>query len=194
MIVYRAITLIVLTLLIVGCASQKQHQHIGSEVSDGATGLIYGKEHSFMVSAPKGWILDNKSGVAQGLHAVFYPIGSNWQDSQTVMYVNTATIDPDTELAKFIEEDIERFKKEKSSNLKIQIGNRLKTSDGKIAEVRYFTGDKWNNYETVAYIPEKKVMVLIILTARDEASYLQSVPAFEELVHSYLFLTEDVKY
>ena len=57
------------------------------------TGIVYGDNHAFAVKAPQGWALDNKSGVSNGIHAVFYPLGSTWQDSRAVMYVNTASKD-----------------------------------------------------------------------------------------------------
>src|ERR1017187_9021755 len=55
------------------------------------SGLIYGKNHAYWLTAPKGWILDNKSGVSQGLFAVFYPQGSSWAKSSVVMYTNTSS-------------------------------------------------------------------------------------------------------
>ena len=36
------------------------------------TGIIYGKNHVFSLTAPDGWVLDNTSGIKQGLYAVFY--------------------------------------------------------------------------------------------------------------------------
>src|SRR4051812_22225217 len=40
------------------------------------SGLIYGEGHAFFFDAPRGWVLDNRSGVEHGSHAVFYPEGS----------------------------------------------------------------------------------------------------------------------
>lgn len=51
------------------------------------SGLIFGKNHAFVLTAPTGWVLDNKSGVTQGLQAVFFPAGSSWKDGAAVMYV-----------------------------------------------------------------------------------------------------------
>ena len=34
-------------------------------------GIIFGKDHAYVLTAPKGWVLDNQSGVDQGIHAVF---------------------------------------------------------------------------------------------------------------------------
>jgi len=114
-------------------------------------GLVYGSGHSFWISAPDGWILDNSSGVSQGLHAVFYPKGSTWKDSIAVMYVNTAERKPGESLDDFIKGDTDSFKEKGSSNIKIQNAEPIKTKDGKIAQVRLFGGDQWGNSESVAY-------------------------------------------
>ena len=156
-------------------------------------GLVYGSGHSFWISAPNGWILDNSSGVNKGLHAVFYPKGSTWENSIAVMYVNTAERKPDESLDDFIKGDTENFKKKGSPNIKIQNAEPIKTKDGKIARVRLFTGDQWENSEGVAYIQENKVIVVIVLTSRTAADFQKSLSSFQELVKSYQFFTEDVR-
>ncbi len=55
---------------------------------DMQTGIIYGKNFAYSLTSPEGWILDNKSGVKQGLYAVFYKKGLSWQNAETVMYAN----------------------------------------------------------------------------------------------------------
>src|SRR6185295_8947918 len=52
------------------------------------SGIIYGKNYSFALMAPKGWVLDTTSGRQQGLQAVFYPNGSSWKNGAAVMYAN----------------------------------------------------------------------------------------------------------
>jgi len=160
--------------------------------ADWGGGLIYGKDHAFTVAAPKEWILDNQSGVSQGLHAVFYPEGSNWKDSIITMYINTVQMDENKSWSDFIESDIRSFKA-KHADLIVQTGESLATTDDKKrADVRYFTGDQWNNHEAVAYIREQKVVVLIVLSSRNEKAYQTALPNFRELVRSYYFITEDV--
>jgi hypothetical protein len=57
------------------------------------SGIIYGNSHVFTLKAPEGWVLDNQSGVSQGLHAVFYPKGQTWRNSPIVAYTNTRVKD-----------------------------------------------------------------------------------------------------
>ena len=53
-------------------------------------GIMYDANYSFVLTAPKGWILDNSTVKDQGVCAVFYPLGSwSWKDSAVVFYVNT---------------------------------------------------------------------------------------------------------
>jgi len=43
-----------------------------------------GQDHSFIISAPKGWVLDNQSGQSDGLQAVFYREGQTWSGASAV--------------------------------------------------------------------------------------------------------------
>ena len=44
----------------------------------GGTGLIYGTNHAFTLTAPKGWVLDNEAGDPGGIYAGFYREGGTW--------------------------------------------------------------------------------------------------------------------
>lgn len=183
---------LVLILLVVFMCSPVAFAGNDNGIENLTEGLVYGKGHAFWVSAPIGWILDNESGVKQGLHAVFYPKGSTWKDSSVVMYVNTVFRKPDDSLENFIKEDIETFKEKGSNNIKVITADNIKTNDGKDARVRVFTGDKWGNYEAVAFIPENKIFVMIVLTSRVESGFQKSLESFRSLVGSYKFWTEEV--
>src|ERR1051326_3275936 len=78
------------------------------------SGIIYGKNYSFALTAPKGWVLDTASGRQQGLQAVFYPKGSSWKNGAAVMYANILQkTDPAKEsLQTIIANDVADFKKE----------------------------------------------------------------------------------
>ena len=158
------------------------------------SGLVYGEGHAFWLTVPDGWVLDNTSGVEQGLHAVFYPTGSSWSDSPVVMYANTAPRDTvkAESLESFIAGDVDEARA-KSPHVRAQRAPDLLTANGKHAAVRIFTGDKWGNSEEVAYIPEHQVFVLLTLTSKTPDAFARSTHAFESLVKSYEFFTEDVE-
>ena len=179
-----AIGLILLVAQIL-CAAQKEF---------GGGGIVYGDEHSFLIEAPTGWVLDNRTGVSQGLHAVFYPKGSSWSKAPAVMYATTVNKKKEavTTPQQLIAIDLAKFKK---TNPKIVMteGRPLKTEDGKTALVRLFKGDQWGNIEGVAYIDEKAVVAILVLSSRNQAAFQEALPAFEKLVASYRFFTDDVR-
>jgi hypothetical protein len=163
-----------------------------SSPKEASSGLVYGKDHAFWVSAPKGWVLDNQSGAPQGLHAVFYRLGSSWSDATTVMYVNTGRLAKGESLQSFIAGDLARFR-ERSPNVKMTKESSISTSDKRTADVRRFSGDQWGNDEAVAYIQEDAIVVMIVLTARNRPDFEAARPSLSELVKSYRFMTKDVR-
>lgn len=164
---------------------------VSTQASEDGTGIIYGPDHAFAVTAPSGWVLDNKSGVAQGLWAVFYPVGSSWKDSKVVMYINTASKSGDSTLDGLIADDLERQRKE-SPGVHVTPGEPIELQDGTKAKVNHWSGDRWGNHESVAYIEAPTVWVMVVLSSRDEKAYKAALPAFSSLTRTYKFLTSKV--
>jgi hypothetical protein len=157
-------------------------------------GIIYGKDHVFALSAPKDWVLDNTSGVKMGLHAVFYPKGSSWENGAAIMYANTIrkNLEQKETLNQVIEFDLEGYKKH-SPTVKIADAGQLPTKrDEQKAVVKYFTGDRTGRYEAVAYIDEKKTVIVLVLTAKTKKDFEDALPSFKELVASYFFISDKV--
>ncbi len=165
-----------------------------SPPSELTSGIVYGKNHAFMLSAPKGWVLDNTSGVSQGLHAVFYPVGSSWEESVVVMYANVIHKGARGRrtLQEVIASDEARFRTE-SPRLVVRSAPTMRTGDGKPAAVKHFSGDRFGNWEAVAYVDEAKVVAVITMTSRKEKPFRESLRAFERLVASYHFMTDQVR-
>ncbi len=166
----------------------------------GDSGIIYGENHAFTLTTPKGWVLDSTSGRTQGLQAVFYPEGSSWQKGTVVMYANVyQKKDVKKEsLETVIAGDVAEYKK-RSVELKVTDAEPLPTTkDARVkdkkATIKYFTGDEHENDEAVAYIDEDKVVVMLVLTARNKKDFESSLPAFKELVGSYFFLGNKVTF
>jgi hypothetical protein len=157
------------------------------------TGIIYGKNHAFRVKAPNGWVLDNKSGVSQGLHAVFYPDGQSWRTALTVMYANTASLEDEAHktLEELIDFDLNNFKKNYPDIL-ITEGKDIKINENVVAKVKHLSGKSYGNYEAIAYIDAGKTGVMIIMSSRTKEGFESSLSAFNELVNSYLFIGEGV--
>jgi len=160
-------------------------------VKEGNTGLVFGEGHAFWLTAPKGWVLDNTSGVSAGLQAVFYRVGESWRDGKAFMYANTV-VKASQSFGDVVAEDLERFKS-RAPGLAMHEEQPVATADGKRAKVRIFEGDPWGNKEAVAYIDERTVVVVLVLTSRDAGEFASALPAFKALVGSYRFMTEKVE-
>ena len=159
----------------------------------GTAGIVYGKEHAFSVQAPPGWVLDNKAGRSQGLHACFYEEGRSWASAETVMYANTASkrVQGQRTMEELMAYDVAQFRK-RAPGLDVTPPVSMKTSTG-TASVRLFKGDEHVNHEAVAYIDEKHTIVMLVLSARTEAGFRKAYPSFEKLVSTYKFLTANVR-
>ena len=157
----------------------------------GVGGIVYGEGHSYMLSAPKGWVLDNQSGTSQGLVAVFYPVGGSWADSPSVMYSRIQPKEGKT-LDEVIEKDIDYMRKMSPSIVATKQEPIAYGKDKKLATVRYLSADKAGNLEAIGYMEESNWVVLLILTARNEKDFKSCLSAFKEIVESYMYLTDKV--
>lgn len=156
-------------------------------------GIIYGDNHAFGLTAPDNWLLDNQSGVNQGLHAVFYEEGFTWANAITVMYANAASLEDSTHstLNALIEYDLNNFKSQ-YSDLIIKDQNPIKINEKTTAIVKHLSGDSYGNFEAIAYIDAGNTGIMIIMSSRTKEGFNKSLNAFEELVKSYIFIADKV--
>ena len=167
--------------------------HSASATDKGyGSGIVYGPSAAFIIVAPTGWILDTESGRRYELPAVLYPDGSSF-DGPLVMYVNN--VEKKYQKAKnlddFIGEEIHRFRIN-HPGIEIKDRTSLKISNGKHTVVKEFSGDKWENYEAVAYLEEAKTFTSFTLSSKTKNEYMQSLKAFENFINSYEFITDDI--
>lgn len=181
---------VIFTLIIFVCIVNLPAQDLDEEAS---VGIVYGEQHAFVVKAPSGWVLDNSSGVNQGLHAVFYPKGGSWENSTTVMYANGIDIDSTETLEDFIQGDIESFKQryagiQNDSLDEISIGN-----GARIATVVKFYGGEYANFEAVAFIKEELNISTFVYSSRSDVEFNKYFDKFEELVKNYRYIGSKVE-
>lgn len=152
----------------------------------GGGGIVYGSEIGIGVSAPAGWTFDPKTGIPQGLHGVMYPNGSSWSKASEIMYVNIGNMESGETLERFIQGDIDSFIKN-SPDLKVEKLTPISIQGKDKAETRLFTGDKWGNYEQIAYAQHKSSVAIYVLSCKTKDGYQKSRDAFKEMVeNSYL--------
>lgn len=172
-----------------GPKGQPMHQYKDGTKIPG--GLFFGAGHAYILNAPKGWVLDNVSGRSQGLVGVFYPKGGSWENSLAVMYSRVQPREGRTFDA-MIKEDLAFMQKQKpalkvSEQLPIPYGRH-----GKKASIRYLDSGP-REFEAVAYMEEKNWVVLVVLTARSQEERSSALPAFRELVQSFVYVTDHME-
>ena len=158
---------------------------------EGGGGIVYGSEIGVLLSAPSGWMFDPKSGVSQNLHAVMYPKGSTWSNSNVIMYVNFA-LNTGRSLQDLINDDIVRIKKE-SPNIIIERAEPIAITRGPEAEVRFYKSDRWGNYECVAYAPKNNSVAIFVLSSRNQTNFQESLDSFKSMVAKSVLINVEIK-
>ena len=152
----------------------------------GAGGFVYGKDHAYLLEAPKGWVMDSGDATKQKVGAVFHPTNAHWPESGVIIYtdfykkregLNTPS--------DAMRNDVALFKKEGSAVSAVKKPS-IKTNIGGLAgEIYHFGRDRRGQYDARAYFIYKGYIDYFVLTARDKATFDRSVPAFEHVVRSY---------
>ena len=149
-------------------------------------GIVYGPKAAFNIAAPEGWVLDNTSGVEQGLHCVLYPKGSSWADAKTIMYAKVASTqfeDVNAFVAMAIKEMQKTHGKPKE---KIASG---KTRDGHDYFINEYSATKsYSQWERVAYVQLPRAVAYIVLSSRDESSYRKDSGVLQEVLNTFVYL------
>jgi len=156
--------------------------------------VIEGDNHLFMVSAPKGWVVDDTSGMGSRIRCVFYPKGQQWATAPTVMYVNPlhgAAVKSRT-VSALIAEDEKAFH-QRSPKGKVTDGGTLPTGTKKIAMVRYFSEDGGAAHEAVAYVPEADLVMLLVLSSRTPQGFQQALASYREMVSTYAWVASNAE-
>ncbi len=164
-------------------------------VDSSNVGLLFGRNHAYYLTAPKGWILDRETGKEEGLNAVFYPKKETWAGAETAMYTHWVTYDTskNEKINEVINFDIAEFQKN-SKTIVIKKDKPVKIDKKKIAIIYTYIDEKEKFYEQVAYIEENKGVVLIVMTSTTKEGLAKNNTVFLELIKSYSFLTDKVNY
>jgi hypothetical protein len=149
-------------------------------------GIVYGPKAAFTISAPAGWVLDNSSGVEQGLPCVLYPKDSSWSDARTIMYAKIASTQF-TDVEAFVANAIKEMQKTHGTpKQKIESG---KTSDGHPFFINEYPATKsYSQWERVAYVQLPGAVAYIVLSSRDEPSYRKDSSALREVLKSFAYM------
>ena len=150
------------------------------------TGMLFGKDHSFYMTAPQGWVLDNKSGVKQGVHMAFYPRGFTYQNSPVFAYGRSSPLTDDIRtIEDLVKSTIREFKYHGSPNYTGSKERTVPLPGGKTAEVYFYSGDRWGNYEAAGYILERKTINFLVFNSRFKKAFDDNIGKFYEILDSY---------
>jgi len=163
-----------------------------ADIIEGGTGTIFGKDHAFNLTAPKGWVLDNESAAHQGIHAVFYPKSETWEDSAVTAYVGSLPRNRGfSSVEDVVKGNVANFRRDGHPHYEAQKIKPITTASGRRAVIYHYRGDKWGNYEAAAYFPEKKTINFVVLNCRTKKDFNKAIGPFEALVNSYMFMGDD---
>ena len=148
--------------------------------------MLFGKDHAFYFTAPSGWVLDNKSGVGQGVHMAFYPLGFTYQNSPVFAYGRSASLLGEVKtIEDLVKSTIQDFRNNGSVNYNGRKEKTISLPGGKIAEIYFYSGDRWGNYEAAGYILEKKTINFLVFNSRYKKAFDDNIEKFYEILKSY---------
>jgi hypothetical protein len=152
--------------------------------------IIEGDDHLFMVAAPNGWVLDDTAGMGSRIRCVFYPKGQKWATAPTVMYVNPlhGYGEKTRTLSTLIADDEKAFRHRSPHGAVLEGGTLPTAARNKLARVRYFSSDGRAPHEAVAYVPEKELVMLVVLTSKTPDGFAGALDAYHQLVASYAYV------
>ena len=158
--------------------------------SDKDDGTIFvGRHFSFALKEPAGWIMDTEIGKSQGMQVVLYRQGSSWKDAVSIMYARVIHKDEtQATVEKVISDDVDDFLK-LSKDSTVSNSPSLETRDKKKGISKLFYDAANRNYESVAFIDEPRVVVILVLSSRNKSEHEKELAAFKTLVGSYFFVT-----
>src|ERR1051326_9110664 len=95
--------------------------------------IIYSDHGGFMISVPKGWVLDRAIGQKMGTCCVLYPQGSSWDQAESVIYPNIAEKQPGQTLQQLMSSDLDGFK-QRFPNMNVTEAKDLPAGDSQLAK------------------------------------------------------------
>ena len=145
-----------------------------------------------MITAPKGWVLDNEIWANDGIFVVFYKSGGSIDASPIVAYTMVQAKSSDDIEAHIKADMVHTLKGCKTA--KIARHAPLKTNDGRTGIVYTVTGVPNQNPEWMAYIDAPTVIILVSVSVRDIKDFGQGELLLKDLVSSVAWFTDKVQY
>jgi hypothetical protein len=156
-------------------------------------GVVYGPKAAFAIAAPNGWVLDNKTGAADGLPCVLYPKDTTWQTAPVVMYAKIASTTHE-DAKEFIKVAIEHMTKERPGFTHRQVAAG-KTNEGLEWVINeYPASESYPRVERVAYVQLPKAVAYIVMSAENADVGARYAVALEDVMASFAYKEEFIGY
>lgn len=155
------------------------------------SGIVFGPKAAFQVCAADGWVVDNKSGVSQGLHCVLYLKESNWADSPVIMYARVASPEY-PELDEFIEFSYQQFKKGNPNFVREQLES-MKVGEYE-AKIYRYEDPLYKSFEATAYIQVPNAVCYIVYSNGDKVDFNKYLNSFKQVVASFKYRPNFIDY
>jgi hypothetical protein len=136
-----------------------------------------------MLMPPKNWILDNQSGVSQGLHCVFYLKGFTWENSPVIMYAQIHSGD----LKSFLDFALKEYKNDDPKFQHKFFKSRKAQQKYDCEEYDNYIGT-YGSYERVAYIEVDSTVCYVVFSSRTKTNFDKYAKVIDEVVDSFTFL------
>lgn len=167
--------------------SKSQLKMPSASASQENAAIIYSDHGGFMISVPKGWVLDRATGQKMGTCCVLYPQGSSWDQAESVIYPNIAEKQPGQTLQQLMASDLDGFR-QRFPKMNVVEARDLPAGESAAAKVRLFYGVNQGSFELVAYVDEPQVVGLLVLSSRSKEALGEALPAFREVLKSYVYM------
>jgi hypothetical protein len=156
--------------------------------------VLYGDDHSFAITPPVGWVIDDTSGLGSRIRVVLYPRGQTWFKAPVVMYENPMHKDPahPSTFREMVDGNLARYRQHFPSAL-VKNAEPVQTLTGQGAELVYRAPEGSRPREAVAFFDQKGLVVMLVMNAHDPGGFARTLPAFREMVKSYQFLAAEIR-
>lgn len=158
-------------------------------------GYVYSDSIVYMLNAPKGWVFDNKSGLPQYLPAVFYPKTSSFATAATIMYSNYTMVGKQSmykSLQKVIQKDSLQHKENAPATVITKLPQQIISKRQKTVAtlINYKNAGNLTTEEITAYILYNNRVVIITMSAPNNAAYETNKFEFFSLVKSFVYISD----
>ncbi|HVF70397.1 MAG TPA: hypothetical protein VM940_02205 [Chthoniobacterales bacterium] len=150
--------------------------------------IVHGPKGAFTITAPKGWVIDNTAGQANGLPCVLFQKGQTWDKAEPLMYAKIASTSHE-DAEEFARTAIEEMKKERG-DYKVERVATGKTKGGETYFINEYSPSKqYARVERVAYVQMPKAVAYVVFSCEGQPAMRKHQRAITELLESFTAMT-----